>query len=65
MGMCIPGEPKADFYCTFVLCNCFIGKFNLHKDSLRIGTVVIPILSKQKLETETQIKELPKVKTRI
>lgn len=46
-------------------CKCFIGEFNLWKDTLRVGTVVIPILSKQKLETETQMRELPKVKTRI
>lgn len=64
VGMWIP-EPRADFYRALVLCKCFVGEFNLCKDSLRVGTVVTPILSKQKLETETQIRELHKVKARI
>lgn len=63
--MRIPGEPRADVYWAFALCKCFAGSFllNLLKDSLKVGSIVVPILSKQKLETEIHITELPEVKT--
>lgn len=43
----------------------FAGSFllNLLKGSLKVGSIVVPILSKQKLETEIHITELPEVKT--
>lgn len=52
---------------TFIGLLLFVGEFlfNLHKGSLKVDTIVIPISSKQKLETETQIRELPEVKTSI
>lgn len=40
VGIWIPGESRADFYRALVLCKCFVGEFNLCKDSLRVGTVV-------------------------
>lgn len=46
MGNVDPGRAQS-FYWAFAQCKCFIGKFlfNLHKDSLRVDTAVIPILS--------------------
>lgn len=65
--MCIPGGPRADVYWAFALCKCFAGKFlfNLHKASLKVDAIVIPVSSKQKLEMETEIRELPEVKNSI